>query len=386
MLEAFARHIAAVRTFEADETLAILFGLAWAGLGTPMEDVKEGLQMRDLILRKVQQYSGTDLVIRRVMAMTPDGMAELSPHHDACKRILSLPTDDRARLKAESAENFAAALRRRVDELEAFLAVDSNRWLETVDAPIRRIAHAHSVVRRAKRIRETLATHPTASVASRVGTSLGAIETAKRAAEWVRAVNAATLPEDVTQALLSERAASKRDELRRAADEWKSVDTAADAALAALTEFGAQDACCIPPDELVPLVESLAQRGDELADFVSVRQSRRRLEAEGMAGLLFACDQLVVEPERLPEVFDAIVTERRAASVRRSQALRSASGAALDSYRRTFRERDKEKIERDRTVIRAKLLEQPRALSRWHRMRWRRISFEQERARPRPPA
>jgi hypothetical protein len=77
-----------------------------------------------------------------------------------------------------------------------------------------------------------------------------------------------------------------------------------------------------------------------------------------MAGLLDACDEFVVESERLPEVFNAIVTERRAASVRRSQALRSASGAALETYRKTFRERDKEKIERDRKVIRAKLLEQ----------------------------
>ena len=121
-LEALAKHVAAVRT---------LFGPAWAGLGTPMEDVKEGLQLRDLILRKVQQHPGADLVIRRAMAMTPDGMAELSPHHDACKRMFSLPTDDRARLKAQSAEGFAAALRRRVAELEAFLAVDPNRWLET---------------------------------------------------------------------------------------------------------------------------------------------------------------------------------------------------------------------------------------------------------------
>jgi hypothetical protein len=78
-LEALAKHVAAVRTFEVDETLALLFGPAWAGLGTPMEDVKEGLQLRDLILRKVQQHLGADLVIRHAMAMTPDGMAELSP-------------------------------------------------------------------------------------------------------------------------------------------------------------------------------------------------------------------------------------------------------------------------------------------------------------------
>jgi hypothetical protein len=121
--------------------------------------------------------------------------------------IFSLPTGDRARLEEQGAEKFAAALRRRVAQLKAFLVIDPNRWLGAVDAPIRRIAHAHAVVTRAKPIRETLATYPTASVASKIGTSLGAIETAHRAAEWVRAVKAAALREDVAPALLSDRAA-----------------------------------------------------------------------------------------------------------------------------------------------------------------------------------
>ena len=78
--------------------------------------------------------------------------------------------------------------------------------------------------------------------------------------------------------------------------------------------------CDIPPDELIPLVDDLAQRRDELAEFVSLRQTRRRLEAQGIAELLAACDKLGVESDRLPEVFAAIVTERKAASARRAEA------------------------------------------------------------------
>ena len=47
--------------------------------------------------------------------------------------MFSLPTEDRSRLEEQGAEKFAAVLRRRVAELEAFLAVDPNRWLELVD-------------------------------------------------------------------------------------------------------------------------------------------------------------------------------------------------------------------------------------------------------------
>ena len=73
------------------------------------------------------QHPGADLVIRRAMAMTPEGMAELSPHHEACKRAFSLPTDERARLKEQSAERFSAALRRPLrltnpPELRGFLS------------------------------------------------------------------------------------------------------------------------------------------------------------------------------------------------------------------------------------------------------------------------
>jgi len=157
--------------------------------------------------------------------------------------------------------------------------------------------------------------------------------------------------------LLSDRAAETRDEFRRAAAEWQSVEAARGTARAALTEFGAQDVREIPPDELIPLVDDLSGRGDELADFVSLRQRRRRLNAAGLADFLGACDRLWVEPNRLPEVFSALVAERKAASARRAEALRGASGSALEAHRSAFRERDRQRIEAHRKTIRAKLLE-----------------------------
>ena len=48
-LDAFAVHLRAVRAFEEDQNLAELLGPAWRGLGTPFEDVREGIGLRDII-------------------------------------------------------------------------------------------------------------------------------------------------------------------------------------------------------------------------------------------------------------------------------------------------------------------------------------------------
>ncbi len=356
-LEALAEHVSSVRAFETDEKLSVMFGPAWSGLGTPLEDVSKGLQLRDLILTTVRQHRGADQVIPRVMAMTPDGMAELSPHRETCKRVFSLLTQARQRLEEDRPDRFAGSLTNRVADFKAFLATDPNRWLETVNAPIRRIAHAHSVVGRAKRIRDSLASRQTAAIASKLGTSVRAVDTALQAADWAKAIKRAGVKAEVAEALLSDRAAETRDELRRAAADWRSIEAAGEAALAALSEFGAQDLCEIAPDALIPLVDDLSSRSDELADFVSLRQSGRSLGDLGLADFLATCDRLSVEPHRLPEVFSALVTERKASSARQTEALRGASGTALEAHRSVFRERDRRRIEADRNTIQGKLLE-----------------------------
>lgn len=74
-----------------------------------------------------------------------------------------------------------------------------------------------------------------------------------RAADWVKAVRRAGVKPEVSAALLSDRARETRGEFQCAAAEWRSIDAAGEAALAALIEFGAQDLCELPPDELIPL-------------------------------------------------------------------------------------------------------------------------------------
>ena len=128
-LQALGEHVAAMRAFEADESMAALFGPAWAGLETQMEDVKQGLHLRDLILRATQPHPGADQVIQRAMEMTPDGMADLAFTTRRASGVFAA-AEGRARLEVRVPERFAAALRWRVAELETFLAVDPDRRLE----------------------------------------------------------------------------------------------------------------------------------------------------------------------------------------------------------------------------------------------------------------
>lgn len=127
--------------------------------------------------------------------------------------------------------------------------------------------------------------------------------------------------------------------------------------LASLEEFDAQDLCEIAPSEVVSLVEPLDERGDELADFIVVKQMRARLDRHGLKELLDACDGLKMSPKRLPEVFEVVADVRRAAAIRRGEAFRSLNGTTLDGRRETFRKKDREKIEQDRKVIRSRLLQ-----------------------------
>ena len=356
-LEALAGHVAAVRAFEEDEASATLFGGAWGGLSTPVEDVKDGLHLRDLMLKSVSSHPDASEVAKRAMAMTPDAMAQLGPHHEACKAMFLLPTELRQRLTDEPAAAFAQSLRAKAENLRSFLAVDPGRWLAEVNAPFRRIAHAHSVLGRAKRVADGLNERASGALATRLGTSQAAIETARKAITWTKAVQATGLNPDIKTKLLSRDAASAVGKFRQATADWMTLEEAGDAVRAALAEFGAQDLCEIAPSEAMRFADSLDGRDDELADYLMVKRLRARLEIHGLKDLLDVFDKLELAPERLPEVFEAVADDRRAASVRRSGNLHSYNGTTLDGRRDTFRKKDREKIEQDRKVIRSRLLQ-----------------------------
>jgi very-short-patch-repair endonuclease len=173
---------------------------------------------------------------------------------------------------------------------------------------------------------------------------------------WAGAVRAALIPDDLRERLLSKEAEKAREALTAAAYEWAVIKKEYEGALARLREFKAEALADLLPNKLIPLLDALEAHGVELSSFISIRQGRQKLSAAGMTDFLSVCDREAVDASRIPGLFDALVAERRAASTRRLQAFTNNNGDALETRRKVFAERDREKIRADRETIHRRLL------------------------------
>ena len=355
-LDALAAHVRAVGEFEADQRLRAALGAAWHGLDTPVDEVLDGVKLRDFLRKTVLSLPGGATVVQRVGALAPyrELLTTLAP---SCKRLLSLPGETRARLDDTPSDRLVAEGRRRVAALSDFLAIDPLRRLTGLDESIRRICYAHTLAMRIGRLQSILRGHATASEATELGSSEKRVAAVMKAIAWTRSIRASDLQDTVKSDLLSHRAKETWEAIGAATGEWRDIHVAREEVLARLTEFGSEGVCDLPPDDLVRLIDDLSTRGNELAEFIPLRRLRRQLDANGLSEFLTACDKLSVEPGRIPVVFKAIVAERRAAAARRAEGLAANNGALLEARRRAFAERDRAKIATDRAAVRAKLLQ-----------------------------
>ena len=147
-LDALAAHVRAVEEFEADQSLRAALGPAWHGLSTPIDEVHDGVKLRDFLRKTVLSLPGGAAVVQRVAALAPDRLELLTTFAPSCKRLLCLPEETRARLDDTPSDRLVAEGRLRVAALSDFLAIDPHRLLAGLDAPIRRIAHAHTLALR----------------------------------------------------------------------------------------------------------------------------------------------------------------------------------------------------------------------------------------------
>ena len=134
-LDALAAHIRAVEEFEADQSLRAALGSAWHGLGTPIDEVHDGLKLRDFLRKTVLSLPGGAAVVQRAAALAPDRLELLTTFAPSCKRLLSLSEETRARLDDTPSDSLVAEGRLRVATLSDFLAIDPHRLLAGLDAP-----------------------------------------------------------------------------------------------------------------------------------------------------------------------------------------------------------------------------------------------------------
>jgi hypothetical protein len=306
--------------------------------------------------KKIEPLAGGNDILESVMSLAPKNVAAVALLRDICTKFLELTAGARDRLGEAPPTELLSASRARISYLAELLAVDSTQALAGLDAPIRQIAHAHTLLSRLDRIRETLAGHATAAVAVDLGSSRERIAALAGAISWVKAVCAAPMPRYLHERLLSGQAVEAREAVATAAGEWVDIEKEFEGIARDLREFGVEALASLPPSELLDLVDQLEARQVELPSFINIRQQRGDLAAAGVAEFLATCDRHSVDPARIPGLFETLVTDRRADMARRVQALDGKNGDLLESRRKTFAERDREKIRVDRETIRKRLL------------------------------
>ena len=151
-LEGLARHLGNLAAFETDEALRQLFGPAWAGVSTPVDAVRESVQVRLYIRSKIKPLAGANEVLARALTLSPELAGSLGPLRDNCGMVLDLTGDARDRLGETHAARLLNEGRSRLSFLTNFLAIDPTRALAGLDAPIRQIAYTHELVTRVGRI------------------------------------------------------------------------------------------------------------------------------------------------------------------------------------------------------------------------------------------
>ena len=240
--------------------------------------------------------------------------------------------------------------------MREFLEIDEKKELSNLSFPIKNIASAYELVKSKETLRASLSSHATAEYASFFATDQVKVEKTRQAISWVDQIRNLNVKPNVKTLLLSERVSEIREIISQSSKEWLDIEASRKRSKSSLETFGADSITEIEPTNLLSLLDELCNHEAELSDFVALRKRRKPLDATGISEFLATCDLQKIEPIRVPGIFGAIVAEARAGVVRRVNDLASSNGASLDAGRRSFVDRDIEKIRKDRESIRARLL------------------------------
>ena len=108
---------------------------------------------------------------------------------------------------------------------------------------------------------------------------------------------------------------------------------------------------------LSAVLQSLITSALELTQFLDLRDQKQQIGSLGLSEFIAQSDALEVHPNDLAAIFETLLAYRRVDAARRaSPALSRVTGASLDARRKTFADRDRQKILTDRTLVKARLM------------------------------
>jgi len=357
-LDELACHIRGLVEFEGDQEIASLLGAAWQGVATPFEEIAGGIRSRRFISNRLGEFPEGDRIAIRMVTMTAEQLGQLSEFAPAGQIFAAIGGEFRSRFNERPIDALISELRKEIGALQSLLDADPQRLLTGLDFSIQEIAAAAELVSRRGLVVRTLSNCPLIHAVEGLGRSITEIDKANGAIDWIRSVRRADAPPRLSEFLTSCAVSEARGILRKAASRGAALCQAYLPLVGkGEHEFGMTGLQALTPKKLVEQLELLLTHQAELADFIALRVQRSRLDSEGLSEMLACADRLRLAPDRLPKLFETLVSERRADQARRQAPALCQNGPALEARRRTFAQRDRIKINADRAAIRERLLE-----------------------------
>ena len=355
-IDELSKHIHSIGEFEANKGLSEAFGADWEGISMPIEDIYEALWERAYIRQSVQLMPGGKWAADLVFTLPYTKIGSLSSHREAFKNFVDTSDVITNKFSEIGINDFLSQCKDEVTEFRKFLAIDESKQLSSISFSIKKISLAYELRKRNETLRASLSSHATAEHATLLAKDQVTVEMTRLAIRWVDHIRNLNVTPNVKALLLSERVSEIREIIGQSSKALLDIEASRKSAKDSLEIFGAGSVTDIDSTDLLPLLNDLCKHESELSDFVALKKRRKVLDAIGIAEFLATCDLQKIEPARVPSIFGAIVAEARAGVVRRVTELASSNGASLDAGRRSFVDRDIEKIRKDRESIRARLL------------------------------
>jgi very-short-patch-repair endonuclease len=357
-LDELASHVRGLVEFESNQEIASVLGTAWQGVATPFDDIAGGIKSREFIRNRLVEFPEGNSIAIRMLGMTGNELAQLGELAPAGEEFRAIADELRGRLSDQPIAVLISELRSEITVLRNLLDIDGQRVLAGLSLSIREIAAVAELLSRRRLLVRTLSRCPLLHAVERLGRSIDEIDQAGNAIAWVRSVHGAGLAHCLGEALTSCTAGEVRGILREAAAKgavlcqafWSLVDKSEH-------EFGITGLQTLTPNGLVDRLELLLSHQTELGDFIGLSEQRQSLCAAGLSEMLVCADKLSLAPDRLPKLFETLVSQRRADQVRRQAPALCQNGPALEARRRAFAERDRIKIYGDRVAVRERLLD-----------------------------
>ena len=355
-LAALAGHVEALVAFEGDDRARAALGTAWAGLNSRFDAISEGLAQLQALRHRLSGSREGPAVATRLQAIVLSKPQSLGDFHIAFAGFEGAFADIGASADLRPASEVHGACREEIAALKTIVDAGFAKDVAALNAPFRQLFGALTQADRFVKLRQQLeASEEGRRVASLVRHPAD-IGTVASAAKWLDRLRGCELPDVLRRRLASADAQEARRELGQIAG-------AARGLLDRKTEAAGKIASCrfmnVDTLDLADLRSKLSPLLAARAsawDFLQLRRVQKPLRDCGLEAFIEQAETLRIPYERLENSLRAVLAFHQANQAIRGTKELSVSGPQIEARRSQFAQRDREKLQRDRTALRSRLL------------------------------